>query len=249
MLSHFRLSLLLIFWGATLGVKASVKDSLRLGVTDRILTSEMMERVSARDVWTAIRTLDASTYDNPELLIDGVRMPKSALVGITVGEVSEVRIIRDAIRLAQLGIHGGKGAVEIVTKKYGKGPLGLSYKADIQAGKPYDGSDGTMKGAEHWLTADGGDDNVGYRFTAIYDPGTETKAKGTDRIQMRSYIGYRRNALSISNDLQYGNYGIHETFNDDDTDKTRFSTLTDRVRATLNLMPGLEMVGYFSFLR
>lgn len=148
-----------------------------------------MERVSARDVWTAIRTLDASTYDNPELLIDGVRMPKSALVGITVGEVSEVRIIRDAIRLAQLGIHGGKGAVEIVTKKYGKGPLGLSYKADIQAGKPYDGSDGTMKGAEHWLTADGGDDNVGYRFTAIYDPGTETKAKGTDRIQMRSYIG------------------------------------------------------------
>ena len=89
MLSHFRLSLLLIFWGATLGVKDSVKDSLRLGVTDRILTSEMMERVSARDVWTAIRTLDASTYDNPELLIDGVRMPKSALVGITVGEVSE----------------------------------------------------------------------------------------------------------------------------------------------------------------
>lgn len=249
MLSHFRLSLLLIFWGITIGVKASVEDSLCLGVTDRRLTSEMMERVSARDLWTAIRTLDASTYDNPEILIDGVRMPKTALIGITVGEVAEVRIIRDAAKLAQLGIHGGKGAVEIVTKKYAKGPLSLSYKADIQAGKPADGSKGTMKGAEHWLTADGGDDNVGYRFTAIYDPGTDTKTKGTDRIQMRSYIGYRRNALAISNDLQYGNYGIHETFNDDDTDKTRFSTLTDRIRATLSLMPGLEMVGYFSFLR
>ena len=97
MLSHFRLSLLLIFWGITIGVKASVEDSLCLGVTDRRLTSEMMERVSARDLWTAIRTLDASTYDNPEILIDGVRMPKTALIGITVGEVAEVRItpVRD----------------------------------------------------------------------------------------------------------------------------------------------------------
>ena len=59
-------------------------------------------------------------------------MPKTALIGITVGEVAEVRIIRDAAKLAQLGIHGGKGAVEIVTKKYAKGPLSLSYKADIQ---------------------------------------------------------------------------------------------------------------------
>ena len=115
MLAKFRLLLLLIFWGITIGVKASVEDSLCLGVTDRILTSEMMERVSARDLWTAIRTLDASTYDNPEILIDGVRMPKTALIGITVGEVAEVRIIRDAAKLAQLGIHGGKGAVEIVT--------------------------------------------------------------------------------------------------------------------------------------
>lgn len=243
---------------------------------NRVYSVADLQRVSVTDLWSAICTLEPSFMqsvensgvlhekkDNITVFVDGIRTPLSMLQGMSVNDVEEVKIVKDPVALSQMTINGGEGVLVITTKKNTSGPLQVSYRLDAStqsAHKYLDEGAHDLYGRtyqtgwtnNHQLDIQGGDKFVGYKFTAIYNPGSRGVLKGNeqDRLTLRSFISYNRKALKVHNDILFNDYNtqsalVEPTFGSFDKNKGPF--FYDHFGASLQIAPSLMLEGSFAY--
>lgn len=188
---------------------------------------------------------------NVEFIVDGQRVSADMLRGISVYNIKSIRVYRDALSLARWGLHGGDGVVEIITRPHEKGSMNVNYRTDLSL----NWADKTGLRNRHQLDFEGGDKYIGYHLSALLSPSSKGVKDGSksDILGLRAMVEYNRKALSMSNDISFMNVNEYlpnvPEYAAGSFDKTKYTTLTDRFSAKLQLTSNLWANGHFSFAR
>ena len=219
---------------------------------DRQSSASTMNYVpSAASVMGVSRWATGVKTQNVEFMVDGQRVSADMLRGMSMYNIKSIKLHRDALSLSRWGLHGADGVVEITTRKHEKGSINVNYRTDLSL----NWADKTAFRHRHQLDFEGGDKYVGYHLTALLSPSSKGIKEGSksDILGLRAMVEYNRKALNISNDITFRNVNEHlpnvTEYAAGSFDKTKYTTLTDRFSARLQISPKLWADGHFSFAR
>lgn len=234
-------------------------DSQTLALTDRTVTSDQLRSASRVDLPTALRMWFPEVSADVLVLVDGVRLTTEALTTLSVSDVESARLVTDAGRLAEWGIDGGHGLIELTTAKPARRALSATYRGHYQLAEKTDNVLPTRNG-HTWLNqveVSGSDSVVGYLASLKQlSKGYTLKDDDTDQLALRAYIFYNTRRLRLSNDLTFDHqdaeqstfvrYSRPESLGSFHNDK--IATIADRFSARL-LTPWVTLQGDFGFVR
>lgn len=234
---------------------------VRAQVSDRIINGEQLCAAHRSDVLSALRLLAPEVDGDMLLVVDGARLPMTMLPMLSVYDIEEVRVLRDPQQLMRWGTRH-QAVLLLTTRKMRGGTIGATYRADGAVQTAVDASAAqtpTQTGLlqHHQLDVEGRDSTVGYLFSAYGQPHSCGVLKGVsdEGLGLRTYISYRRQRLSLHNDLGFRHEADERSqevrYVRADSEgsflKSKTARLTDRLGVEFDICRGLLLRGDFSF--